>query len=80
MQSRTHALSVLAVLLLTIPAGAQEAARRAVIWYDKKDSDIRDWRIDSSPASLDAFRAAISDPRILSANAAQATAIRHEPG
>ncbi len=53
---------------------------RAVIWYDKKDSDIRDWRIDSSPASLDAFRAAISDPRILSANAAQATAIRHEPG
>jgi hypothetical protein len=37
MQSRTHALSVLAVLLLTIPAGAQEAARRAVIWYDRGD-------------------------------------------
>ena len=48
---------------------------RAVIWYDKRDSDIRDWRIDSSPEALAAFRRAVSNPRILGANAAQATAI-----
>jgi len=48
---------------------------RAAIWYDKRDSDLRDWRIDSSPEALAAFRKAISDPRWLSANGAQATAI-----
>src|SRR5205823_2247167 len=31
---------------------------RAVIWYDKRDSELRDWRIDSSPAALAAFRKA----------------------
>jgi hypothetical protein len=53
---------------------------RAVIWYDKRDSDLRDWRLDSTPAALAAFRAAVSNPDILSANAAQATAIRDEHG
>ena len=48
---------------------------KAVIWYDKRDTPLRDWRIDSTPESLDAFRQAIAQPRILSADAAQATTI-----
>ena len=48
---------------------------RAVVWYDKRDSGERDWRIDSSPAALRAFRAAVAGKHILSANAAQATAL-----
>ena len=48
----------------------------AMIWYDKRDSNIRDWRIDSTPAALAAFRRAVSNTSVLGANAAQATAIR----
>ncbi len=51
---------------------------KAFIWYDRRDSKIRDWRLDSSPAALAAFRKAIANPRFLSANAAQATAIRNQ--
>jgi beta-mannanase len=52
---------------------------RGVIWYDKRDSSARDFRIDSSPAALSAFRVAVADPRWLSADAAQATAVQN-PG
>ena len=38
MPSSTHVASALAVLLLTTPTGAQEAARPAVIWYDRGDA------------------------------------------
>lgn len=40
----------------TIPIGLPRV--KAVIWYDRKQED--DWRVDSSPASLDAYRTAIS--------------------
>ena len=46
-----------------------------VIWYDKQDSALRRWQIDSSPASLTAFRQAIADPRVLGADSAIGTAI-----
>ena len=36
---------------------------RALIWFDR-DQDGADWRIDSSAASLTAFRAAIRSPRL----------------
>ncbi len=48
---------------------------KGVIWYDKQDSPERQWQINSSPASLAAFKQAIASPNVLSANAAQATAI-----
>jgi len=38
MPSHRHVVSVLAVLLLTTPIGAQEAARSALIWYDRGDA------------------------------------------
>jgi len=38
MQRARHVLAALAVLLLTTPTGAQEAARPAVIWYDRGDA------------------------------------------
>src|SRR5688572_3081435 len=38
MPSHRTVLSALAVLLLTTPTGAQEAARPAVIWYDRGDA------------------------------------------
>jgi len=38
MPSHRNVLSALAVLLLTTPTGAQEAARPAVIWYDRGDA------------------------------------------
>lgn len=47
---------------------------KAVIWYDKRDSGARDWRIDSSPETLAAFRSAVSRPQMLSAPAALAAA------
>jgi hypothetical protein len=50
---------------------------KMVIWYDKQDSPERQWQINSSPAALHAFRGVISDPRVLKADAAQATASPH---
>jgi hypothetical protein len=47
----------------------------AVVWYDKADSALRQWQIDSSAASLAAFKSVISQPWVLSANAAQMTAL-----
>ena len=38
MQSLRNTVSALAILLLTPPVGAQEAARPAVIWYDRGDA------------------------------------------
>jgi len=38
MQPHRNVLSALAVLLLTTPTGAQEAARPAVVWYDRGDA------------------------------------------
>ena len=35
---------------------------RATIWYDKRDSTERDWRISSSPESQAAFRAVVAGP------------------
>jgi hypothetical protein len=61
-------------------AQASYSALRAIIWYDRKDSTLQDWRIDSSPAALDAFRRAISDRRVLSADAAHATAAASPAG
>ena len=50
---------------------------KMVIWYDKQDSPERQWQIDSSEASVQAFRKAIADPRVLEADAAQVTATPH---
>lgn len=48
---------------------------KAVIWYDKRDSDLRDWRFASSPDSLQAFRAAVAAPTVLSAPSAAVAAL-----
>lgn len=45
----------------------------AVIWYDRRDSADRDWRIGSTRASLAAFRAAITAPHVLAGDSAQST-------
>jgi hypothetical protein len=45
-----------------------------VVWYDKRDNAIQDWRIDSTPQALSAFRRAVALPGILSADRALATA------
>lgn len=45
----------------------------AVIWYDRRDSAERDWRIDSSAAALAAFHTAIARPYVRAADAAAAT-------
>lgn len=37
-------------------------AIRAFVWFDHRSSAKRDWRIDSSPESLSAFKALASDP------------------
>jgi beta-mannanase len=42
----------------------------ALVWYDKRDSKLRDWRVQSSPASRSAFGRAVATPRVLSAPAA----------
>jgi beta-mannanase len=47
---------------------------KMVVWYDKEDTAQRQWQIDSSSASLQAFRAAVADPRVLQADSALATA------
>jgi Glycosyl hydrolase family 26 len=39
----------------------------AFVWYDKRDSDLRDWRIGSSDASQNAFSRALRAHWILSA-------------
>jgi hypothetical protein len=50
---------------------------KLVIWYDKQDSPERQWQIDSSPQSLQAFKDVIADPRVLEASAALVTAAPH---
>jgi hypothetical protein len=35
---------------------------RAFVWFDQRSSATHDWRIDSSPAALAAFKALSSDP------------------
>ena len=50
---------------------------KMVIWYDKQDSPQRDWQINSSTASLDAFRRALAEPGVLDADAAMITASPH---
>jgi beta-mannanase len=46
-----------------------------IVWYDKRDNEIQDWRIDSTQAALAAFRRAVALPGILSADRALATAV-----
>jgi mannan endo-1,4-beta-mannosidase len=43
---------------------------RALVWYDKRDSRLEDWRIQSSRAARAAFARAVAAPRIVSAPAA----------
>jgi hypothetical protein len=47
---------------------------KAVLWYDKRDTGLRDWRISSSPEALQSFNASIRDEDIYSAPQALATA------
>lgn len=49
---------------------------RALVWYDKRDSSLQDWRIDSSAASATAFRSSVERPALLSAPAADPSASR----
>jgi hypothetical protein len=48
---------------------------RAFIWYDRKGNGDQDWRIDSSPKTLAAFRSAIGGPSVLTAPAAMDSAV-----
>ena len=41
-------------------------AIKMIVWFDHEDWLGQDWQIDSSPASLRAFRDAIADPRVVS--------------
>jgi beta-mannanase len=43
---------------------------KLVIWYDQKDNRLEDWRIDSSPRALRAFRRSIRSDHVLGADAA----------
>jgi hypothetical protein len=45
-----------------------------LIWYDKQDTPERQWQIDSSTASLEAFRDQIANPHVLDADEAMRTA------
>jgi beta-mannanase len=45
----------------------------ALIWYDKRDSVLEDWRIQSSPSAEAAFVQAVATRRVLSAPAALET-------
>lgn len=47
----------------------------AVIWYDRRDSDARDWRIDSSGAATVAFRRAVSRAGVFAADRAFRTTV-----
>ncbi len=49
----------------------------ALVWFDRRKApgSFRDYRIESSPQSVEAFRQAIRSPYVLSAAAAQRTAI-----
>ena len=42
----------------------------AVVWYDKRDSRLRDWRVESSLGARSAFGRAVAGPHVLSAPAA----------
>ena len=41
----------------------------ALVWFDSRDPKHprNDWRVNSSPSALAAFRAGVADPRVLSA-------------
>lgn len=51
----------------------------AVIWYDRRDSTERDWRIDSTPAALAAFKRAVSGPAVFDADSAWLTTTPGSP-
>ncbi|MBI4728871.1 MAG: hypothetical protein HY775_05135 [Acidobacteria bacterium] len=51
-------------------AMARYPAIRAIVWYDKRDTPLRDWRIESSPRARASFRRAIAAGGVLSAPAA----------
>lgn len=55
--------------------GAAYPGIDAAIWYDRRDSNERDWRIDSSARSLAAFRAAVGRPPARRADAAWSTTL-----
>ena len=46
----------------------------ALVWYNNREDSARDWRVTTSPASLQAFRAGVADPQFLEAPAALAAA------
>jgi hypothetical protein len=51
----------------------------ALVWFDSKDPKYPtkdDWRVDSSPEALVAFRAGLDDPHVLSAPSAMDAARR----
>jgi mannan endo-1,4-beta-mannosidase len=50
---------------------------RALIWYDKRDSRLEDWRIQSSRTAQAAFAHAVSGGRIRSAPSAKRAAAAH---
>jgi mannan endo-1,4-beta-mannosidase len=50
---------------------------RAVIWYDKRDSKLEDWRIQSSAKARAAFARAVAGRRVRSAPAALDAATTH---
>jgi mannan endo-1,4-beta-mannosidase len=50
---------------------------RALVWYDKRDSKLRDWRIASSRPAAAAFTRAIAARGVLSAPAALSSARAH---
>lgn len=75
--------------IATVPSGGDEAAwitdafaqlRQehervgGVVWFDREVRDVRDFRIDATEASGQAFRAAISDVNVIGAPAALRTA------
>jgi beta-mannanase len=50
---------------------------RAIIWYDRRDSQLEDWRIQSSPQAQAAFARAVSGRHVRSAPAALHAATAH---
>lgn len=80
---------VLLAEFATVPSGGDEAAWIAdafaqlqeehepvggLVWFDREVPDMRDFRIDATAASGDAFRTAISDVSVIGAPAALRTA------
>lgn len=65
-------------LLHAIPEHHPEI--RAVVWFNQNRPDHADWRIDSSAASLAAWRKTVADPRYGLSAAELVTAVRAETG